>query len=92
MMYLSDKQLDEVLSKMFEAVGKEFKSIKKSCSTNEWYMKYSWTEKEEKEFDKWLKFYLIKNLHMSSLLANQKSKMFCFMWGWRYKSEDKSKG
>jgi len=84
--YLTDKQLDEVLTKMFKAVGQGFISIKKSCHDTKWYMKYSWTEKEEAEFRKWLKSYIVKKLHIPVLLADKKARMFCFMWGWKYKS------
>jgi len=85
--YLTDDQFNEVLSKLFGVVGKKFHSIKRSCRGNNWFMRYCWTEAQEKEFNEWLTKYLVKKQHMPVRLAKKKASMFCFMHGWKYKEE-----
>lgn len=84
-MYLTDKEFDEVMSKMFEAVGAKYYSIKRSCSGGEWFLNHSWTEAQEKEFKKWLTKYVMQKLGVPAKLAKKKTEMFLFEYGWRYK-------
>lgn len=74
---------------MFEAVGKKFHSIKRSCKGEDWFMKYSWTEAEEKKFRDWLKEYIVKKMGITAKLADKHVAMFCFQYGWTYKEEKK---
>jgi hypothetical protein len=83
-MYLSDEESNEVMSKLFEAVGKKFVSIDRSCKGESWYTKYAWTQNQENEFEKWLKQYAMKKLKIPAKLAEKKAKMFCFNYGWKY--------
>ena len=83
--YLNEKEFNEVMSKMFEAVGAKFYSIKRSCKGDQWFMKYSWTEDQEKEFRKWLTKYVIKKLGIQPQLADKMVTMFLFEYGWKYK-------
>ena len=77
-----------VLKTMHEAVGAPFKDV-----TNEnWFMKYSWSEKEQDKFISWMISYLmnnkearhemarypVKNKKRMEALANQ----FIFNYGW----------
>jgi hypothetical protein len=83
MIYLTDKQCDEVLSKLFEAVGKKFHSIGRSCR-GQWFSRSTWTLKQEKNFEEWLTTYTAKHLHIPKNLAKKKAQMFCFCYGWKY--------
>lgn len=83
-MYLNDKQFDEVMSKLFKTIGKKFYSINQSCRDEDWFMQSSWTQTQEKGFEKWLIKYVIKKLHIPIKLAKGMVKIFCFNYGWKY--------
>jgi hypothetical protein len=82
--YLSDLQFDEVMTKLFEAVGKKFHSQGRSCR-GRWFMRSSWTQAQEQEYKDWLSKYINKKLHMPMILARKKAAMFVFNYGWKYK-------
>jgi len=82
--YLTDKQFDHVMKKLFKAVGQEFKGIEESCGVEYWYMQHTWTEEQEAEYRKWLTSYIVKKLHIPVRLADKKARMFLFMYGWKY--------
>ena len=82
--YLTDKQFDEVMRKMFKTAGQEFKSIEESCGTNDWFMQHTWMEKQEAEFRKWFIFYMVKKLHIPVHLADKKARMFLSEYGWKH--------
>jgi len=83
--YLTDAQVDEVLAKMFQAVGREFCSIRQSCRGDQWFMKSSWTPQQESKFEKWLLEYVRKKLKLPKKLAESRVKNFLFEYGWKYK-------
>ena len=83
--YLTDKQFDHVMKKLFKSVGQEFKSIKENCRGKNWYLKHTWTEKQETEFRKWLTSYIVKTLHTTVRFADKRARMFLFFCGWKYK-------
>lgn len=83
--YLDGDKMNEILSKLFDAVGQKFVSIRKSCHSKQWYLQYEWTTKQQEKFEKWLKKYIMKNLHHPAKLAELEAKMFCFNHGWKYK-------
>jgi hypothetical protein len=83
--YLSDEQFNEVMSKLFEAVGKKFHSIGRSCRGDKWFMKSTWTQAQSKEFEKWLTKYVAKKLGILVKSAKKKAQMFCLSYGWKYK-------
>ena len=82
---LNDDEFDEVMKKLFEAVGRKFVSIKRSCKEKDWYMKSAWTLERENEFEMWLKKYLQTKLRMPAQMALEYAKWFCFDYGWKYK-------
>jgi len=84
--YLNDDQFDEVLTKLFESVGKKFHSIGRSCK-GQWYMRNTWNKEQEKEFGQWLTKYVAKKLRISIKQAKKRAQMFCFEYGWKYKDE-----
>jgi len=81
---VNDKELDQILSKMFKVVGASFKSIKESCKGKNWFMKYTWTNEQEELFEKWLKEFLMKKLQMPAKVAREYAKWFTFDYGWKY--------
>ena len=90
-MYLTEKEFDEVMSKMFEAVGVKFHSIKRSCKGDDWFTRHTWTEEQEREFGKWLKKYVMKKLGIPAKLAEKKVAMFLFNYGWKFSCSGKEK-
>lgn len=52
------KHIERVLKEMFKRVGQTYS--KKKVSKEGWYMKHSWTEKEQDKFSDWLVEYLYK--------------------------------
>ncbi len=81
---LNDEQFNEVMCKLFETVGKKFYSISRSCR-GKWFMRSTWTQDREKEFEKWLKKYIVEKLHVPAKLSWNMAKMFCFNYGWKNK-------
>jgi hypothetical protein len=86
-LYVTDKELDQILRKMFSYVGVEYKKFRTSAP--DWYLKHSWTEAQEKAFIKWLTAFLVKKLGMTDKLASKYASYFTFMHGWTYKKEGK---
>jgi len=82
--YLTEKQFDHVLRKMFKVVGQEFKNKKESCGIEGWYRQHTWTEKQEAEYRKWLTSYIVKKLDVPVRSADKKARHFLFMCGWKY--------
>ena len=82
---ITDTQLNEILSKLFDAVGRKFVSIPKSCRGKKWFLQSTWTQEQEDKFKAWLTKYLVRKEKISPELAGKKAKMFCFQYGWKYK-------
>ena len=85
--YLTEREFDEVMLEMFEAVGEKFYSIKRSCKGDKWFTKHSWSMAEEKKFKAWLKAYLIRKLDVHETRAEKMAAMFLFDYGWKYSKE-----
>jgi len=83
--YLSDDQFNEVMAKLFDAVGKKFHSIGRSCRGKEWFMKSTWTKTQQEEFEGWLTKYIAKKLPVPIKSSERMAKNFCFNYGWKYK-------
>ena len=87
-------ELDKILKEMCGRVGAIHKDI--NFKENDWFLRYSWTQKQEDSFKDWLKKQLNKNKRMrTSLMAHPyKSNIdkfvdhFCFSFGWKIKEED----
>jgi hypothetical protein len=89
---VTDKELDKILSKMFDIVGVKFQSIKESCKGKKWFMKYTWTREQEQLFEKWLKKFLMEKLRMPAKIAIEYVKWFTFDYGWKYSEKQKDEG
>ena len=83
-----NKYLEEILKEMCNRVGTK----KIDFSQQDWYLQYTWTEKEEEAFRKWLIGYLKKNPKAKKELIsyhriNSPKKFadkFIFNYGWKY--------
>lgn len=47
-----NRSTKEILTKMFSIVGEEF--YEEDVQESDWYMKFSWTLEQEKEFKDWM--------------------------------------
>ena len=83
---------------MCNMVGADFKKIDFKNKDDLWFDKYSWTEKQEDDFKKWLHNYLYKNNEAQRELYNRTRMRkwgrlsceeavtnFVFQYSWRYK-------
>ena len=73
----------EALTKMCEVIGVKYDDI--DFESPEWYMKHSWTMKQENEFKEWLDSKL-KSTESAKMRA---IKVGCFLmnYGWKIKEE-----
>ena len=90
-MELTEKQYDKILEKQCNMVGVNYKHffalfLEGKVMPKEWYLKHSWTEKQEKEFEEWLIEYLkkIKSGWSKSLLVKYVS-WWILDYGWTIK-------
>jgi hypothetical protein len=83
-----------VLNKMCEVVGTSIGKV--NFNEDKWYSKYSWTQKQEDEFQKWFVDYLYNNYkarkHFLTMPTRRNKKyitkavrMWLFQYGWKYK-------
>ena len=93
------KQLDIIMQEMCSRVGVDWKKI--DATKDDWYSKYTWTEKEQESYAKWLVDYLGSNkdarieLMAFPSLKDKKSlrkvvDMYLLNYGWKckYNTED----
>ena len=91
------KHLTIILKKMSRIVKAYFNKI--DFTENDWYHKYSWTEKQEKDFIEWLTDYLYKSkearwelLEFPYHPKNRKylrdgAGQFVWQFGWKVKND-----
>jgi hypothetical protein len=79
MKQLSQKNIDEILTKQFQMVGQTYSP--EVVKENGWYLKYYWTKETENEFKKWLTFYLINGKLVSKKQAEKEVDYFLFYCG-----------
>ncbi|HRR48717.1 MAG TPA: hypothetical protein P5293_01995 [Bacteroidales bacterium] len=78
MKQLEQKNLDEIMAKMFEMAGATYDpSIVKK---NRWYLKYRWTKAQEESFKKWLVSYLKKNKFCLNTKIAEKQADYFILW------------
>ncbi len=88
-----DKHLTIILKEMCDVIDVDMNSV--NFDEDKWYSKHSWTEEQEKKFNKWLYKYLRDNLEARKELMNFPSKtkknlnqmvaLINLMWGWKTK-------
>lgn len=82
-----------ILRKMCEVVGADFAKI--NFKKSNWYLSYSWTQKQEDNFCKWMADYLYSSYSARKevMYFNRKSKKHCIdvskhfvsNYGWKIK-------
>ena len=91
-----NKYLKEILNKMCSIVGTTYDKI--DFKSDDWYLQYEWTEKQEEEFRRWLIDYLyINDRARRELTACVKQKshiskavsMFLLCYGWALSEKGK---
>lgn len=70
-----------ILEEQFKAVGLEFDA--NLLEEPEWYLKHTWTAKQEREFIKWLSVYLKVKLHLPMQRAQKMAAMWNLNYGWK---------
>ena len=80
-----------VLKKMCEIIGEDFTTF--NFDEKEWYLKNTWTTKQQNEFKKWMANYIYTNKgarhEMLSIdlknkkLINKAVEWFIFNYGWK---------
>jgi len=93
-----DEYMQPILKEMCKRVKAPYTKI--NYKEPDWFMMYSWTEQEEKDFEKWLSNYLYiggaelrrkitgHNIK-SKKYTNKSASMFCFNFGWTLKPTDR---
>ena len=71
----------KILAEQFKIIGQEY--TEDFVKQPEWYLKYTWTGKQEREFCKWLAVYLHVRLHMSMQRAEHTAAMWNLNYGWK---------
>ncbi len=84
----------EILKKQCEIVGADFDKMDFVSPESRWFMEYSWTEEQEKEFKKWLMDYMKalskQEYYQLSTYSKNKTNMekiaeeWCWNYGWTY--------
>ena len=87
---------NKIVSEMFRRVKAKRKDI--DTTKPDWFMKHSWTEKEQDKFRDWMVEYLMENVEARREIMRFPSKnkerakkvanMFVFNYGWKAKKEN----
>jgi hypothetical protein len=78
-----DQSLKDIINKMFEIAGHETRYDDLIGRTDDWFMKYTMTEKQYDEWKSWSEQYLRKNLKMTKLEAGKNMGWIGLMYGLR---------
>ena len=77
----------EFLPEMFKRVGYSEQDINDLTKEPQWYLKNTWSVKDEEDFTKWLITRLKYRLNMSQKVAEREARMFLFNFGWSTQEE-----
>ncbi len=75
--------LEKMLSKMFESV--RVKYSRNFSKQHKWYLKYSWSEEQEKEFKRYFIKEHFKKFKLSKRIAEKDWDWFNLCYGWTRK-------
>ena len=75
---------EECLAEMFRRVGEKYPNPELTANEN-WFQLRTWTEEEEKDFEKWMYDFLKKRLRWNKATLKREIGMFLLMWGWKTK-------
>lgn len=94
------KQANKALVKMCRMVGVDIADV--DFKEENWFQKHAWTEKQQRDFIKWMTERLVKDRHFrkglmafpctSFLSCRQTAEQFVFAYGWAIKKEDLDNG
>ena len=80
-----DNRIEDVFNfcfkEMFLRVGLTYPD-EKFTSNKEWFRQRSWTEEQEKDFQKWMVGYLRKKLKWNKKNAEWEVSLFLLSYGW----------
>ena len=79
----TDKFIEKALKKMFKVVGAEKEFSLDYCKKPEWYMNYTWTNDQVKEYKAWFIKNAMKDLQLTKKGAEREWGYFFLQWGWR---------
>lgn len=78
-----DYLIDRIYSEMFDRVGLKFPN-KKLTSKKDWFLRHTWTSKEQNDFRDWVAKRVKKSFpYLSSKHARQEADWFIFNYGWK---------
>lgn len=75
-----DKAVVDLINQMFIIAGHDV-TYYDILSKDNWFQQYSITVKQDKEFKKWGKKYLMKNLGLYAKQAEREMSWFSVQWG-----------
>jgi len=74
----NEKLCEMCIKEMFKRVGLKYPN--KLTKQNDWYLKRSWTKKEQDDFADWMRK-LLKKQGFTKI--DNEIGMFLLMWGWK---------
>lgn len=78
-----EKAVVDLINKMFE-ISDHNVTYNDILGVENWFQKYTMTVEQSKEFKKWGKKYLMKELHESAKSAEREMMWFNLQWGLTY--------
>lgn len=80
-----EKAVIDLINKMFEIAGHQVTYDDIKGRQDQWYLDWTITEEQDRQWKDWGKKYLMKELRMYSKLAEREMAMVGLMWGLKLK-------
>jgi hypothetical protein len=74
----------DLINKMFEIAGHQVTYDDIKGRQDQWYLDWTITEDQDKQWKEWGKTYLMKELRMYSKMAEREMAMIGLMWGLKF--------
>ena len=84
----TNKFIEKALKKMFQAVGAGKEYSLDYCKQKDWYMNYSWNNKQIAEYKNWFIKNAAKDLELTDKGAEREWGYFFLQWGWQQDYEN----
>ncbi len=84
-----EKAMIDIVNKMFEIAGHDV-TYEDIVGVDEWWQKYTMTVAQGEQLEEWGKKYLMRELKLRAVYAEQEMRWFNVMWGLKYSDWDKS--
>lgn len=78
----------DILNKMFEIAGHPVTYEDVKDRTDDWSDDWTMTIEQQKEWEKWGKKYLMKNLRLYAKMAERQMTWISLMWGLKLRRDD----